>query len=120
MNKGLIALGKITGTQNLTMYEQNECLETIEEELKRLDELDNGAYVSIHINRYNELCDKEDAFDALSKDDEKAKKLLSKEIEKNRAFETIKKHIGVIKGYVYTTDSQITESEYELLCEVLR
>ena len=40
-----------------------------------------------------ELIDKEElekAFVALSKDDEKAKKLLSKEIEKNRAFEIIK------------------------------
>ena len=34
MTKGLEALGKITGTQNLTMYEQNECLKTIENELK--------------------------------------------------------------------------------------
>ena len=36
-------------------------LNTIEKELKRLEELDNCAYVSIHINRYNELCDKEEA-----------------------------------------------------------
>lgn len=43
----------------------------IEQELKRLEEL-------------------EKAFAALSKDDEKAKKLLSLEIEKNRALEIIK------------------------------
>ena len=36
MTKGLEALAKITGTQNLTMYEQNECLKTIEKELKAL------------------------------------------------------------------------------------
>ena len=36
MSKGLEALGKITGTQNLTMYEQNECLKIIEKELEIL------------------------------------------------------------------------------------
>lgn len=70
MVKGLEALGKITGTQNLTMYEQNECLKIIEEELTRLEEL-------------------EKAFVALSKEDEKTKKLLSLEIEKNRVLEII-------------------------------
>lgn len=40
--------------------------------------------------------------------------------KKLKALEIIKNHIGVIKGYIYTTDSQITDSEYELLCEVLR
>lgn len=36
-SKGLEALGKIVGTQSLTMYEQNECLKTIENELKALE-----------------------------------------------------------------------------------
>lgn len=40
--------------------------------------------------------------------------------KKLKVLEIIKNHIGVIKGYIYTTDSQITDSEYELLCEVLR
>ncbi len=53
-------------------------------ELKRLEEL-------------------EKAFDSLSKDDEKAKKLLSKEIENNRAFEIIKSR-GIIL--------RIPENEY--------
>ena len=45
------------------MYDYfKECLNEIKKELKRLEELDNGAYVSIHINRYIELCDKEDPF----------------------------------------------------------
>ena len=70
MNKGLEALGRITGTQSLTMHEQDECLKTIEEELKRLEEL-------------------EKAFDALSKENEKIMKELSKEIEKNRVLEII-------------------------------
>ena len=37
MTKGLEALGRITGTQNLTMYEQDQCLKTIEKELKALE-----------------------------------------------------------------------------------
>ena len=37
MSKGLEALAKITGTQNLTMYEQNECLKNIEKQLKALE-----------------------------------------------------------------------------------
>ena len=41
MSKGLEAFGKITGTQNLTMYEQNECLKTIEKELKALEIIKN-------------------------------------------------------------------------------
>ena len=39
MGKGLKALGRITGTQNLTMYEQNECLKIIEKELQVLETL---------------------------------------------------------------------------------
>ena len=42
MNKGLIALGKITGTQSLTMYEENECLITIEKELKEKETQENA------------------------------------------------------------------------------
>lgn len=85
MSKGLEALERIK-----LVYQCTD-MAIIEKELKRLEELDNGPYVSIHINRYMELCDKEKAFDALSKDDEKAKKLLSKEIEKNRVLEIINK-----------------------------
>lgn len=39
MSKGLEALDRITGTQNLTMYEQNECLKTIEKELTEHEEI---------------------------------------------------------------------------------
>lgn len=44
----------------------------------------------------------------------------SKLVKTYTALQIIKKHIGVIKGFIYTTDSQITDSEYKLLCEVLR
>lgn len=47
---------------------------------------------------------------------QKDKKIIEKEL---KALQIIKNHIGVIKGYIYTTDSQITDSEYKLLCEVL-
>ena len=92
----------------------DECLElkeTIETELKRLEEL-------------------EKAFDALLKDDEKTKKLLSKEIEKNRAFEIIKEKGNFIsleydeyndKYYIYDNElymhNEITKEEFDLLKE---
>ena len=84
------------------------------EELKRLEEL-------------------EKAFDALSKDDEKAKKLLSLEIEKNRAFEIIKdkqvncydiinsvdyKHYLVLMKN-YDKSWLLTQEEYDFLKEEL-
>jgi predicted RNase H-like nuclease (RuvC/YqgF family) len=53
MNKGLLALGRITGTQNLTMYEQNECLKTIEEELKEKETQD--SYIKMLEDRINNL-----------------------------------------------------------------
>lgn len=112
MSKALKALERIK-----LVYQCTD-MAIIEKELKRLEELDNGPYITIHINRYMELCDKEDAFDALSKDDEKAKKLLSLEIEKNRALEIIKKlnkesHNNVI--YLITKSTE----EANLLMEVL-
>jgi len=75
----------------------------------------------------------EKAFDTLSKEDEKAKKLLSKEIEKNRAFEIIKqKQVSV--GVLLVLDNlqqyndycdmvggckKLTEEEYDLVKEAL-
>ena len=37
MSKELEAFGRITGTQSITMYEQNECLKIIEKQLKALE-----------------------------------------------------------------------------------
>ena len=81
MSKGLEALKRIRNSAHRLYFEDTDSLflgeylkkdlDIIEKELKRLEEL-------------------EKAFDALSKDDEKAKKLLSLEIEKNRALEIIK------------------------------
>lgn len=77
MNEGLEELKKLGDeypSEGDTLWAQySERFSIIEKSLKRLEEL-------------------EKAFAALSKDDEKTKKLLSKEIEKNRAFEIIKKH----------------------------
>ena len=79
--------------------------------------------VAKKLKRLEEL---EKAFDSLSKDDEKAKELLSLEIEKNRALEIIKKYIRVDKPfnmacYIYLNDESemIAEEEYNLLKEVL-
>lgn len=96
MSKGLEALERIINHLEYIEEDYKKYagidLDTIEKELKRLEEL-------------------EKAFVALSKDDEKAKKLLSKEIEKNRALEIIKR--GKIL-YVYTDseDKHYLESMY--------
>jgi hypothetical protein len=123
MNKGLEALDNLVNHINLLNHingvEQQEVFEPlvnknksiIEKELKRLEEL-------------------EKAFDALSKDDEKSKKLLSKEIEKNRALEIIKKKSVDIKYLRYRAEFNVekyndnyietlTKEECDLLKEVL-
>lgn len=37
-----------------------------------------------------------------------------------QALDILKKHIGVIKDYVYTTNSQITIKEFQILGKVLK
>ena len=107
MTKGLIAIRDIR-SHYYKYHSKRECLEDIEKELKRLEEL-------------------EKAFKALSKDDEKAKKLLSKEIEKNRALEIILKEFrftfddeeqSVMIDNCYTVIFH-NKKKYELLKEVL-
>ncbi len=75
MSKGLEALERLVdGNLNEVNYyrqfanatiEIMKDKETIEKELKRLEEIDNGAHVPVHINRYNELCDKEKALEII-------------------------------------------------------
>ena len=77
MSKGLEALERVKRFSVLLDSEKDivkdlveiipNTLKIIEKELKRLEELDNGAYVSVHINRYNELCDKEKALEIIKK-----------------------------------------------------
>ena len=135
MIKGLEALERLKNTLLAEGYWQDvlQDVAIIEKELKRLYELDNGPYATVHINRYNELCDKEDAFNALSKDDEKTKKLLSLEIEKNRAFEIIKKKQVSVGTLLVLDDLQLyndycdmvggskhlTKNEFNLIKECL-
>ena len=77
------------------MSKELEALIRIEDLLNRLYETDvinddhthDTNIIGKALKRLEEL---EKAFVTLSKDDEKAKKLLSLEIEKNRAFEIIK------------------------------
>lgn len=77
MNKGLKALIRIEDLLN-RLYETDVIND---------DHTHDTNIIGKALKRLEEL---EKAFDALSKDDEKTKKLLSKEIEKNRAFEIIK------------------------------
>ena len=77
------------------MNKELEALIRIEDLLNRLYETDvinddhthDTNIIGKALKRHEEL---KKAFVSLSKDDEKAKKLLSLEIEKNRAFEIIK------------------------------
>lgn len=116
MSKGLEALEDIkyrmcedSKTQTKLI---NKDLSIIEKELERLEELDNGAYVSIHINRYNELCDKEEALEIIK----------NKKINIFGLFETIKyenpsSYNDSVKCPV---NYELTQEEYDLLREVLR
>lgn len=64
MSKGLEALKEIK-RKPFSWEKLKDSLDTIESELKRLEEIDNGAIVPIHINRYNELSDKEEALEII-------------------------------------------------------
>lgn len=106
MSRGLRALKEIK-SKPFSWEKLKDSLDTIEKELKRLEEL-------------------EKAFVALSKDDEKAKKELSKEIEKNRALEVLFKYItiGCPFGnvhYIYLNDESemIMPKDWEIIKEVL-
>lgn len=67
----------------------------------------------------NEIKKKVKAFDTLSKDYEKVMKELSKEIEKNRAFEIIKEHILYCENVDCFVFVNITKEVNELLKEIL-
>ena len=109
MVKGLEKLKTIRHIHDMECGEDesiNKDFDIIEKELKRLEELDNGAYVSIHINRYNELCDKEEALDII-------KKTLSAFVY---AITNSKDYQDYSSHYISPI---ITEEEYDLLKEVL-
>lgn len=112
MSKGLEALHDLYDTMPIAFMETNSIkyFEIIEKELERLEELDNGAYVSIHINRYNELCDKEEALEIIK----------NKKINIFGLFETIKyenpsSYNDSVKCPV---NYELTQEEYDLLREV--
>lgn len=74
MSKGLEAFNRILGNDyfNLIITSRTNGkkqyahdIAIVKKELKRLEELDNGAYAPVHINRYNELCDKEEALNEI-------------------------------------------------------
>ena len=101
---------------------------------KYYDEIENQLLTDL--DRLEEL---EKAFDTLSKDDEKAKKLLSLEIEKNRKLQIIKEKFDIevfeMKGldekveyiidirpkpnkYYNMSENSLTKEEYDLLKEL--
>lgn len=117
MTKELEAWETIKSNYLLNNALVNNEVEIVETALKRLEEL-------------------EKAFDSLSKEDEKTKKLLSKEIEKNRALEIIKEKelLSVFQvnknhkcfvvftgkyGFENKTEVEISQEEFDLLKEVL-
>lgn len=98
MSKGLKALGRITGTQNLTMYEQNECLKTIEKELKALEIIKNKG---VHVGNFKDML--EDWKDISFKD------YLNYRVENGYDLQN---------DYDFVTNT-LTQEEYDLLREVL-
>ena len=71
-NKALEALERLTNYKCSRMSEKIECKEIIKKELKRLETLDSGAFVCIHVNRYDELEKKEQALDIIKEIDKTA------------------------------------------------
>ena len=65
MSEGLKELKEIELKWKYGVFTFVPNFEIIEKELKRLEEYDNGANVCIHINRYNELCDKEEVLEII-------------------------------------------------------
>ena len=110
MNKGLEALERLHefawSNEEYRNDMDNTDYQIIEKELKRLEELDNGAYVSIHINRYNELCDKEKALEIIKN----TLPAFVYAITNSKDYQDYSSH------YISPI---ITEEEYDLLKEVL-
>ena len=102
MNKGLEALNKI---KEFIYYEcvsgYEDVMLSIEKELKRLEEL-------------------EKAFVALSKDDEEAKKLLSKEIEKNKELNEVLDFIKSNIAYTRALCDRTKNPDNDLICFDIR
>ena len=84
-------------------------IDLIEKSLKRLDELDNGAYVSIHINRYNELCDKEETLKIIVEKQVNVSALLTLD-----NLQQYNDYCDVVGGC-----KRLTEEEYNSLKEML-
>ena len=110
MSKGLEALEELL--KNHPFHEEDcDRVVIIEKELKRLEEIDNGAFVPIHINRYNELSDKKEALEIIKS---KIKIKLDYTISHTAHREE--------KRYFIETQEDIipiTQEEYDLLKEVL-
>ena len=112
MSKGLEKLKTIRHIHDMECGKDesiNKDFDIIEKELKRLDELDNGAYVSIHINRYSELCDKEEALQIIKKKQVSVGTLLV--LDNLQQYNDYCDMVGGCK--------KLTEEEYDLVKEAL-
>ena len=133
MSKGLRALERLKPLIEANFKHWKQDVGYIENELKEYD-MEHTLRIRLENINYELVREKQElekAFVALSKDDEKAKKLLSLEIEKNRALEIIKnKGIDILALQHYKNASQynfslrgkfsqLTEKEFNLLKEVL-
>lgn len=127
MGKGLEALGKLTSTQNLTMYEQNECLKIIEKELKRIEKLENYcSKAGITIDDYfkyfiEETIDNDKKLKAFEIIKEKG--LSTNEIAFIKNGESWETYVETMKE-LYWGDEHLdkvlkTKEEFDLLKEVL-
>ena len=97
MNKALEALERIKSHYNdRVCIDILEDFDLIETALKRLEQLER-------------------AFDTLVKENETVGKMLSREIEKNRAFEIIKKRECLFKGL-----SEVDQEEFDIIMKALR
>ena len=113
MSKGLEELELIK--------ELNVCKSTsnIEKELKRLEEIDNAPIVPIHINRYNELSNKEKALEII-KEKRVDTRALIEILEEEWTWEQYmdEEDDANTGGHQFSRD-RLTQEEYDLLKEVL-
>ena len=97
-------------------------IDIIEKELKRLEEIDNGAIVPIHINRYNELSDKEEALRIIKNKNVFVWGFIHRQEETKDfepTYEYYKSHYGYFHSGYDISNNLLTQEEYDLLKEVL-
>ena len=132
MSKGLEALGKLTSSQNLTMYEQNECLKIIEEELKEYEMMKQTQFIVVDKEISDDDLEKLKNQGILVDNLDEVKPLFDEETKKKlKAFEIIKNKMVDVGKLFYCYESleeynkwvsekdKLTQEEFDLLKEEL-